>query len=70
LKWEKRQGKASFVKFLEGGRITRQEAIEAKCYDCEGGWPEGVQPCLVSDCPLNLYHPYYGESAGLKDNLP
>lgn len=67
-KWEKRVGKASYIKFLKGGHITRQEAIDAKCYECEQGWSDGVQPCLISDCPLNPYHPYYGTHSKKKDS--
>jgi hypothetical protein len=67
-KWEKRRGKSSLMRYLKGRSITRQEAIEAKCYECEEGWPEGVQRCLVSDCPLNSFHPYSEEGAALKNN--
>jgi hypothetical protein len=69
LKWEKHRGKSSLVKFLKGVRITRQEAIEAKCYECMGGWPDGIQPCLILDCSLNPYNPYFGEDVDLKDNI-
>jgi hypothetical protein len=32
-----RRGKASLIK-----QLTRQEDIEAKCYECSGGWPDGI----------------------------
>ena len=43
----KRRGKASLIKRLKGKQLTRQEAIEAKCYECSGGWPDGITKCSI-----------------------
>lgn len=52
------RGKALLNRHLNGERLTRNEAIIAKCYDCEGGYPEGIQKCTITQCPLNAYNPY------------
>ncbi|PLX71314.1 MAG: hypothetical protein C0602_01530 [Denitrovibrio sp.] len=52
------KGKRLLEKHLNGIRITRNEAIIAKCYDCEGGYSDGIKECNISDCPLHPYNPY------------
>jgi hypothetical protein len=52
-KWPRHAGKNDLLKFLEGKRLTRQQAIEAKCYECVCG--EGTEPCSLPKCPLTLY---------------
>jgi hypothetical protein len=57
-RWEKRRGKASLIKHLKGKQLTRQEAIEARCYECNGGWPDGVIDCRNLICALRPFFPY------------
>jgi hypothetical protein len=40
-------------------------AIEAKCFDCEGGgadpgWKEAIGNCGIVTCPLHSFRPYQG----------
>lgn len=46
----KRSGRAEYIKFLEGHRLTRAQAIKAKCYECVGG--EDTKPCTIPSCAL------------------
>jgi hypothetical protein len=52
-KWPKKAGKADYLRFLKRGRLTRAEAIRAKCYECVAG--EDNEPCRASLCPLITY---------------
>lgn len=52
-KWQKKKGKSAYLRHLKGVRLTRAEAIEAKCYECVCG--EDTQPCLAVYCPLIQY---------------
>ena len=36
-------------------RLTRSQAIRAKCIDCCGGQPYEVKKCTVTSCPLWNY---------------
>lgn len=54
-------GMVSLQKFVDGNHISRSRAIEAKCYDCQAGYTDGVADCEQSDCPLYEYHPYRGK---------
>ena len=56
--YPKQIGKADYIKFLKGGRLTRGEAIKAKCYECVAG--EDTEPCDVPLCPLTLYSQWNG----------
>lgn len=49
----RRKGQKDLIAYLSGKRITRQQAILAKCYDCDGMGESGV--CDVGDCPLYPY---------------
>jgi hypothetical protein len=49
----KRRGKMNLLRWLDGKRITRQQAIVAKCYDCNG-MGEATE-CDVVTCPLHGY---------------
>lgn len=52
-KWPKKIGKADNLRHLRGERLTRDEAIKAKCYDCVCG--EDTEPCVVYTCSLQPY---------------
>ena len=45
-----RAGKRELIKHLEGIRLTRQQAIRAQCYDCNGMGDSG--DCDIETCPL------------------
>jgi hypothetical protein len=51
-----RIGKTQLLKYLSGRRLTRQEAIKAKCYDCDGMGETGE--CDMEECSLYPYSPY------------
>lgn len=51
--WPRRAGKAELLRHLRGERLTRAEAISAKCYECIQG--EDPRPCTVTGCPLTQY---------------
>lgn len=55
----KRTGQAFLIKHLEGKRLTKQEAIKARCYDCDGMGETGV--CDIKECAL---HPYSSFASG------
>jgi hypothetical protein len=52
-KWPRKSGKADYLRFLNGEKLTRSEAIRAKCYECVCG--EDTEPCLQPHCPLIDY---------------
>ena len=54
----KAQGRNHLKKHLDGGELTRKEAILAQCYDCMGGYTDGKYGCMVLDCPLYPFMPY------------
>jgi hypothetical protein len=55
-KGKMRQGKNSLVKYLEGGKITRKQAMNAKCYDCNGLGESNE--CNIESCSLYPYSPF------------
>lgn len=52
------KGKKSLLKHLEGGKLGRKEAMDAKCYDCMGYFADGRADCGVKNCPLYDFRPY------------
>lgn len=55
-KWPRRIGKLDYLRHLHKEKLTRKEAILAKCYECVCG--EDVQPCLADTCPLHGFCPW------------
>ena len=52
----KRKGKRELIKYLEGGKLTRSQAVKAKCFDCSGmGEMKG---CDQESCALLPFSPY------------
>ena len=47
---KKKAGRSELIKYLEGGKLTRMQAMKAKCYDCMG-MGEG-QDCGIPACTL------------------
>jgi len=39
-------------------KVTRGNAIQAKCHDCSGHYADGKQDCEVPTCPLYEYMPF------------
>ena len=52
----RRKGKKELVAYLEGGVLTRNQAIKAKCFDCDGMGDTGE--CEIVSCALFLYSPF------------
>ena len=50
---KKRDGQVALIKHLSGGTLTRQQAIRAKCYDCDCMGDSGK--CALKECPLYPY---------------
>lgn len=53
-----KQGKTVLLKHYSGQKTTRQEAIQAKCYDCMGYFQDEGLDCENSSCPLYPYFQY------------
>lgn len=51
-------GKKHLRNYLQGKRIIRSQAIEAKCYDCSCYYIDGRVDCEVHTCPLYPFMPY------------
>lgn len=51
-------GKNCILKYLDGGKLTRKEAMSGKCFDCMGYFVDGRQDCGVKDCTLFPYRPF------------
>lgn len=56
----KRVGQKDPIDHLTGKRITQRQAINAKCYDCNGMGELGT--CDIESCSLYPYSPYGGKS--------
>jgi len=53
--WPRRAGRKELLRHLRCKRLTRDEAIQARCYYCVCG--EEGSPCNVGMCPLTQYCP-------------
>lgn len=54
------RGASALKKHRCGKKISPIEAIEAKCYDCLGGYADGAFDCQQPDCTLYPFMPYRG----------
>jgi hypothetical protein len=53
------RGKKELIKLMTGGKLSAQECIYAKCYDCMGWYSDdGAVDCESKDCPLYPKMPY------------
>jgi len=52
------QGKHELMKYLEGGRLTRKEAMLSKCFECCNGYADGRVDCQVESCPIYGFMPF------------
>lgn len=50
-------GRKELLKFLKGGKITRNDSIMANCYECMGYYIDGRADCEKYDCPFYPYSP-------------
>ena len=50
-------GQRAFEKFEAGEKLTRKEAMDAQCYDCNG---RSAVDCQGDSCPLYAFFPYKG----------
>ena len=50
-------GRKEYIRFLQGKKITRDEAIAAECYACQGYYTDGREDCKNEVCPLYLFSP-------------
>ncbi len=49
----------SYKKFKEGRPLTRREAMEAQCFECNGFTAEKKDDCLGASCALYRYSPWF-----------
>ncbi|RLB07735.1 MAG: hypothetical protein DRG27_06255 [Deltaproteobacteria bacterium] len=56
-------GKRQLIRYLSGEKISRTEAIKAKCYDCMGYCADGISECKDKDCPLWAYSQFRRKEA-------
>ena len=52
------KGRSMLLKHLQGDRLTRDQAIIAKCCDCMAYYVDGRDDCGVECCPLYPFRPY------------
>ncbi len=55
----RRTGKADYLNFLRGKKLTRAQAIKATCFECVGG--EDTSPCKIETCPLTPFSQWNGQ---------
>ena len=53
---KRKAGKTDLINYLLGATITRNQAIKAKCFDCNGMGDTGE--CEMEHCPLYPFSPY------------
>lgn len=54
----RRKGKTELLMFLKGEKISKSQAILAKCYECMGYYIDGGTDCCVKSCPLYTFMPF------------
>jgi len=60
---KKKKGQAFLIKYLEGGKLVRSQAVYAKCYDCNGMGDS--DECDIEGCPLYPFSQFFsGKHAG------
>ena len=52
------KGKREYIKYLEGKKITRTEAMYAFCYECQGYYKDGRVDCENENCPMYPFMQY------------
>ncbi len=51
-------GSAALKRYQQGRRLTRAQAIQAKCAECMGDYADGRIDCGIPSCPLHPWQPY------------
>ena len=51
-------GKNNLLKHLDGGKLSRKEAMQACCYSCMGYFIDGRADCGIKNCPMFDYRPF------------
>jgi hypothetical protein len=59
----KGRGRSELIAALKGKKMSRGQAIKAKCYECMLGYADGTMDCMVPHCPLYYYMPYRDKNA-------
>ncbi len=47
---------------MMGGKLTRAQAMNAKCFECMNGFVDGKADCRIPDCPLYSWRPFKTDS--------
>ena len=56
---KKKIGAVPYAEWVDTGvKLHRKAAMDAKCYECMGGYEDGAQDCQGVTCPLYPYFPY------------
>lgn len=61
-------GRKELLKHMEGQRLTQRQIIEAKCFECMGGYADGPCDCNIPGCPLYPLMPYRDKELGIPMN--
>lgn len=51
-------GYKQYKKMMNGLKLTALEAIKANCFECLGGYADGIIDCQCYACPLYDHHYY------------
>lgn len=54
----KATGRQELIKHQKDERLSLKEMIQAKCYECCGGYVDGRVNCKIPECPLYPQMPY------------
>jgi hypothetical protein len=52
------RGGTLLERYRKGERLTRQQAILAKCAECCNSYVDGLADCGIETCPLHPHMPY------------
>lgn len=52
------RGKTQMLRHLNGEKLTRNQSISAKCFDCMGWYQDGRLDCRMPNCPLFPFRSY------------
>jgi hypothetical protein len=56
-------GKTQMLRYLRGQKVTRHQAMQAKCFECMGGYADGRVDCGLKECALYPWMPYKTKTA-------
>jgi hypothetical protein len=55
------QGKTEYLRYLRGEKLSRKEAMLARCYDCMGYFVDGRADCVTFSCPMYPFMIFRGK---------